>query len=72
MAEVSPAEKGGGAHSPVEFSKHIKKNRISGFETSIRLLIGNAIYTFYKTSGHLECIRKHAAILDVVCLWTFF
>ena len=27
---------------------------------------------FYKNSGHLEFPRKHAAILDFVCFWTFF
>ena len=26
---------------------------------------------FYKNSGHLEFPRKHAAILDFVCFWTF-
>ena len=25
-----------------------------------------------KNSGHLEFQRKHAAILDFVCFWTFF
>ena len=36
----------------------------------IHLWIGKDIQ-FYKNSGHLEFQRKHAAILDFVCFWTF-
>ena len=28
-------------------------------------------YTILQNSGHLEFQRKHAAILDFVCFWTF-
>ena len=34
--------------------------------------IGTDIYNLKINSGHLEFPRKHAAILDFVCFWTFF
>ena len=73
-AEVSPHWNWWGERIPHGITNIFKKSHLCQFvmdSKDLYICRSAKTYTILQNSGHLEFPRKHAAILDFVCFWTF-